>query len=599
MRTSRFFCADLWPRRLGLWVLIVGSAFIIPFSFSNETADPLLTPRFLALALLCSGLFFIVLIQALLPSPHPIRDFLSDPVLQWLTLYLGFSLMALAMAVNLGEGVVQWFKSFLFFAFLYVALLTLDTEPKWIQWLTQWLVVSGIGFSAIGWIQWGFPDLMKIPGHVGIFGTMGNKNLYASALFLFLPFVLFGCFQYQGLWRCVAVVSLIMVGSGILITRTRSVWLAVVLSGILVVLTTPVRTMAIRGLFSVISPFFPGCPPPIPKSGGPPSGHGKGLIRSVVAVVLSGVILVGSHIFLTTDLTSTASMRIRWLLWGKTADMVVDYPVLGVGPGQWKLRLPQYGPMDRQFHADGTTFEVVFQRPHNDFLWMLAETGLPALICMLFFYAILIRRCYRMIRHANDPKESWLAFCMLFGLIGYLVISFFSFPRERIFHNVFLALISAIILSTSYRVKAASLKKAPETIVCRYGFILGICALSVMVGCSRYRSDVYTQNAFRASISGQHEVIVRQLNQARTWLTTLDPTSTPLAWYSAMENYRFGHMALARADFASAAKAHPFHFHSLNNAAVLNELAGFWAAADRYREKIEICASQRWGSNAK
>ena len=586
----------IW-QRLDLWILIAGSAFIIPFLFSYETADPFLTPRYLALVVLCSCLFFFIFIKTFLPSQRPTQDYYNDPVFLWLTLYLAFSLISLAKAVNLGEGVAQWLKSFLFFAVSYGSLLTLGTDPKRLQWLTRFIILSAIAFGAVGWIQWCFPDIMKIPGHFNVFCTMGNKNIYASALFLFLPYLLFGIFQYQGVWRHIAMVAFFMIGVGIAVTRTRSVWLAVVLSGMVTMLTTPggrqiIPTIAAGGSFFRRS--F--------STGGSPDGrrtptYGYGFLWMLVALVLAGGIITAMRPSITSGILATASIKDRMVLWQKTAAMVIDNPVLGVGPGQWKLRFPAYGRIDRQFQAEGSTYEVVFQRPHNDYLWVLAEAGLPGLICILFFYLILIRRCYGIIRHADEPEAKRLAACMLFGLIGFMVISFFSFPRERIFHNVFLGLMSAAILSTYHRVNGGCSKKTPKITRYRYGFILGLCAISLAVGYSRYRSDIHTHNALRARIAGQPRMVISQLDLAQTWLYTLDPASIPLAWYRAMAHVRLGDMERAQADFARACKAHPFHLHSLNNAAVCHDRAGNRAAAIHYRNRVEKLASSPLGQS--
>ena len=584
---------SIW-KNIDLGILIVGSVFIIPFLYSSHTADPLLTPRFLAWGGVCFGLFLSVMVKDLKSPEGQVQDLFHDPIFMWLTLYLVISLISLTMAVNVGEGFVHWLKSFLFLAFLYGASLTLGTSTKRLQWLIQSIILAGIALGAVGWIQWGFPDILKIPGYFDVYGTMGNKNLYASALFLFLPFLLFAIFHYRGAWRHLALGAVIVIGFGIVITRTRSVWLAVVLSGMVVGLTTPVkkRCMASLGwVFSSIrSIFFR----PIGKYGEQPLLGGYWLLGVAAALVFVWPTMTNGRAPISSDLISTASMKDRTVLWENTIKMVLNHPFRGVGPGQWKLHLPKYGCMERQFLADGVTYEVTFQRPHNDYLWVAAESGLPGLICILFFSTGLIQRCYGIIRHADDPGTQQLATCMLFGVLGFMVISFFSFPHERIFHNVFLGLISAVILSTYHCRNGGRPKKAPILNRWRCGLILGLCVGCAAVGYSRYRSDRYIRNALRARNSAHHATVITQLTLAQTWLTTLDPTATPLAWYRAMANYHLGNLELAQVDFVSACKAHPYHFHSLNNAAECYALAGDWAVANHYRKRVEQLAS--WSS---
>ena len=64
------------------------------------------------------------------------------------------------------------------------------------------------------------------------------------------------------------------------------------------------------------------------------------------------------------------------------------------------------------------------QRPHNDFIWILAETGLAGFAIYLWIVGLIVIRLWR----ANDLRE--LALCT--GAVAYLGHSFFSFPRERV-----------------------------------------------------------------------------------------------------------------------------------------------------------------------
>jgi hypothetical protein len=281
------------------------------------------------------------------------------------------------------------------------------------------------------------------------------------------------------------------------------------------------------------------------------------------------------------------SIQDRSFLWSRTLRMAADHPLRGIGPGQWKLRLPQYGSIDRQVASDGNAYEVVFTRPHNDFLWVLAETGFPGLICLLLFFGILIRRCIRLLRAPGSEPVKRLAACMLFGIVGFMVISCLSFPRERIFHNVFLSLIAAVIVTLDH----ASPKVAASRIrpAARWPLFLGTgtCVICLLVGGSRYRSDLFFNRALKAMNAGSTQAAVRLIDQARTGLYTLGPATVPLKWYAGMMHYRSGRMDRAIDDFVRATVDHPFHLHSLNNAAVCIAMAGNGPAAGHFRQRAD------------
>jgi O-antigen ligase len=72
----------------------------------------------------------------------------------------------------------------------------------------------------------------------------------------------------------------------------------------------------------------------------------------------------------------------RLIQYGNTARMALDHPILGVGPGNWPVHYPRYmSPGDPSFDAD----DVIPTNPwpSSDWVAILAERGLPALVLLL------------------------------------------------------------------------------------------------------------------------------------------------------------------------------------------------------------------------
>jgi hypothetical protein len=76
------------------------------------------------------------------------------------------------------------------------------------------------------------------------------------------------------------------------------------------------------------------------------------------------------------------SGRGRLIQYGNTLEMVLDHPLLGVGPGNWPLHYPNYmAPGDPSFDADDDIPTNPW--PSSDWMAMLSERGLPATLILL------------------------------------------------------------------------------------------------------------------------------------------------------------------------------------------------------------------------
>ena len=70
---------------------------------------------------------------------------------------------------------------------------------------------------------------------------------------------------------------------------------------------------------------------------------------------------------------SEGSWVVRYYMYRDTVQMIIDKPLAGWGIGGWTS----------QWQARGPTLLADYNMPHNDFLWMGAQAGLPGLLCLL------------------------------------------------------------------------------------------------------------------------------------------------------------------------------------------------------------------------
>ena len=95
---------------------------------------------------------------------------------------------------------------------------------------------------------------------------------------------------------------------------------------------------------------------------------------------------------ITTAVTSVFQVggdRGRLQMWLNTLELIADYPILGVGAGGWKRVYPHYdqGAMIRQNSSP--------VRPHNDYLWIAAESGIIGFVLFIAFLVIVFITLYR------------------------------------------------------------------------------------------------------------------------------------------------------------------------------------------------------------
>jgi O-antigen ligase len=126
------------------------------------------------------------------------------------------------------------------------------------------------------------------------------------------------------------------------------------------------------------------------------------------------------------DPRSTA-VRTRLGLWRRSAAMLRDHPVLGVGPGNWPVVFPLYAEPDA--YRDGVlTASRAARQAHEDILERAAETGVVGLLALVALAAgtgVAVRR-----RSAADRETSLAASAAGGSLVALVGLALAAFPLE-------------------------------------------------------------------------------------------------------------------------------------------------------------------------
>jgi O-antigen ligase len=563
-----------WRDNVDFFVLIGVTVLVAPFFGSSLTIDPVLAPRFLLWGITSLALCISLVLQ-LYRTPERIDWSIARRAIFAAFLgYLLFSAISLSRAVNITEGVYEVLKTFLSVAYLFIAAVILGRNRNYIPTLAKAVTATATVLCVIGiyqYLQYGACDYYC--------GTMANTNQFSSALFLTLPLCIYGVLTFRGYWKALSIIPTVLVLVNILLLETRSVWAGLFVSGagttvVVIILferlivSKQKRSLLTKGMIPVTGVLFAavlifGC-----LYGR--SNHSGGLVEHIRSMysVRHGL------------------NRERVLMWKQSLEISKDNLVFGAGAGNWRIVLPSRGVdklSKRSFKRDH------FQRPHNDYIWVLFETGILGLGFYLSTFVIVLFYIFRIAMHQDNVDDKLLAICVFFGVVGYMVISFFSFPKERIFHSMFLLLLIALMVSVYHQRFGATKTISRSTMMILAGPSLLLLFLAVLNGYVRFNAEVHTKRALAARGAGNWLAVISEIDKGYSVFATLDPTSAPLQWYRGEANFLLNNRSEALEDFKRAYRVHPYHIHVLNNLATCHELAGNHREAIKYYNKaLEI-----------
>jgi tetratricopeptide (TPR) repeat protein len=267
----------------------------------------------------------------------------------------------------------------------------------------------------------------------------------------------------------------------------------------------------------------------------------------------------------------------RFSLYNSSIKLIIDNPIFGVGPGNWRIKIWEY---DLYFNTFGDSFA---QRPHNDFLWVFSEGGLIAGLSYLLLFLILLRDSYFLSKNSKNAKNNFLFKLIFCVLIGYGFVSMLDFPLERFSHLIIFFLIAAIVISERIRNENLQIFYIPLWIK---GFLFALCIFSVYIGFIRYNGEVNVTNALKFKKRNKLVSVVKAINKGYSSnFYDIEGTSTPLLWYRGLAYYKMGKYDLALNDFKSSYDVNPNHIHVLNNLATSYDMLGDYKKAKEFYNK--------------
>ncbi len=534
------------------YVLILGLV-VLPLVLSTTTLDPVLAPRYTYL-----GVWLVLLAggQLMFKSKSLSLFKYTWPFL----VFIALEALSLFNANTPSEGWVVLLRDAGLFIFM-IVVVRLSQADNSIAVISKAMVLVNAIIGSYGLYQLlTINALMDETRLYEIISTLGHRNLFASALVLTLPFVIFSAWRKKGIWRWMSLVVFVQASFLIFVLESRTVWLAY----FAFILSYPIWIL-VEKLIQYFSPR---------------------VWRSLfVALLVMGVSAFSWVYFanerfegkgqeLTSELGLDAENKEnftideRVMLWKGTLRMIWNEDLGGVGAGNWKIMFPAYGS-DIWRARQGM---VQFQRPHNDYLWVLSETGILGLAAYLScFILILFYGLKAVSNHRLDQKQRVMIRLLLSGVLAYLLVAFFSFPRERIFHQVVLYTLFGLLISLNGPAVSSNRYFSKISIV--LGLVLG--GMVIWVGANWWQGEKVVRKINEARAIGDWKGLLGQYSKVEgNRFYKMDAVSVPLSFYSGLAYLNLEKYPKSQSEFTNAYNLHPNNIHVINNMANIYFLQG-------------------------
>lgn len=533
--------------------LFLGALMVItPVFYTTTVLDIALVPRFLYVSVALLFGLFLFLKELIKPKRLTLFDILFFA-------YFIISAASLLWALNRAEAIFHIQKIFItFLIYFIVRSLLVVVEERGLRWIVICNIVVTFIMIAVFLLQ--LVDIYDVSDVVirsrKMSGLSANKNQFASFVYMTLIINLLSMIHFKKTIKILGVVLVLLQLVVLFILQTRAVYMAVAVSGLFLFVTLGFsRYFSPKNMITI------------------------GVLMSFLSICLFASIYFSGDNFFDTDKINVSTYiqsspaQERFAIWEKTIEMIKEQPLHGVGAGNWSTFFPSQNLL-----GTNALHRTSYQRPHNDFLWVFSEIGLFGFLSYIGMFVVLFLAGFKSLNTITFDKR-FAVFILLAGLLGYVIISNFSFPRERIEHQVWLALFFALIFfyTEGYRKGVLKLPSAINNYVLM-ALIGMFLVFNLVLGYYRYQGEKYLKIVYENSEN--LSLKKSSLEQGASYFYTIDHVSVPLSWHLGVIANDESDGALALKYFTQAYQISPY------NHKVLNDLAGCYGRLGN-AEKLE------------
>lgn len=511
----------------GKYLIVFLVLYICPIFFKNIFLEPTNVPRF-AIISIFSLLAIIVIFYKNIPLVVP-----NTPLFISLILFYLINIISSSWALNIADALYASQRVFLAILLIIIGLSIINSEDQ------ESLLVKSIIASASVYLFYAIVQIIGLSNWTNdslysVTSFSAHKNLLSSYLFLLLPFTLYGSILFINFWKFFSKLLFFLILFVLLFLQTRAVYLALVCSFIILGFLFIKKN---RNNFKKLLIIFCAC--------------------SITFIILS---FVSDSFFNRINIFNylgSESSQERLAIWRNTILLIKEYPFFGVGAGNWQYMFSKYSI--GAIHNISNS-EVSFQRPHNDFLWILSETGIVGFSLVAFVLLYLLSKGKAGLSNSTNREQIKIKILFSF-LCGLLVISFFSFEMERITHITIASIIMALLIKKLGL--SSTLKIINNKILIS---IISLCIiLNLIISFYRLNGEYYTKSLFALMNEKQPQLIINYGEKALSPFYMTDPTSTPLFSYIGAAHNELNQLDKTLQASKKAYEIAPYDYKVLNN----------------------------------
>jgi len=524
-----------------LSILIV----LLPILSTSLTLDPNLHLQFISLTVLVLVFWIGIVFKK---KGLSIQNTTVFYFLIIFILFIAYSILSVLISNNHADAIFFFSKYVLFFL-LTISFLYFESPDNLFQTISRSAVVLSIIILIPAYFQ--LIELIKekeliIPlSTYNIDSLFPHRNLFSEMLLLAVSFSVYSFFNDKSYWKYAGIISFNFSLFMLIVLSNRASWIGLIAIGISVLIILLIKKQVFnanksRNIFIINTAII-------------------ALVSYLFLSAFSDTTSLKSHTLNTLNY-SQGSTKDRLELWTRTIKMIAEKPVFGGGLGSWEIDMLKYGNKGLM-SENNTTF---YQRPHNDFLWIAAEQGIIGVIFYISLFAILIISLLKTLLSKNGKHDTSQLLVILSVTVGFGIISLFSFPIERISHNIMLFTSWGLFLSIMNTKSDRNLKKGNLFKGFNY-YPVFILIFILFIGFIRINSEIHTKNAILAKKASMFQKCINEISKAESFFYTIDATSVPLNWYSGLAYFKLRNYNKSAEEFQKALHINPYHIYTLND----------------------------------
>ncbi len=247
--------------------------------------------------------------------------------------------------------------------------------------------------------------------------SYSNKNILTSAIFVKLPFTLYLLYFQRNWCKYLGGLALFLGFLATFFLSARAFLLGTIALSLLLFIYSIIEYRRLKnrkyiklfGIYALILTLAFGTFAFVQKTAYP-----KDLSKSAG---------VGARLGTITD-KNNGSNNLRLTAWGQSLQMTKKDPLLGVGIGNWKIRVLEYE------NSYSPTYTYMYKN-HNDFLETMAEYGIIGGLAFIAIFIFTFWYFAKVLFFKRDEETQHLFFLPAVGLVAYSFDAFFNFPQDR------------------------------------------------------------------------------------------------------------------------------------------------------------------------